>query len=120
MCKYCEDCKGYSPNGYREFTSNGVAKIIFDPEDVGFRLQVPDGRTYSITHCPWCGRELELQDDEAGSSAEDEIAKLERRIEHTDNMLRQLLDNVQAVAGSNNYDLRTQVIRNLESMKGKI
>lgn len=120
MCKYCEEIEFEARSGLIKFARNGGANIRFDPEDVGFLLEVASGLTYAVEYCPWCGRKLELPEDEPDFSAEDEIARLDGRINHTNKMLRQLLDNVQAVASSNNYDLRTQVIRNLENMKGKI
>lgn len=83
MCKYCEEVKTRTNTGTTFYVRYGGASIVFDAEDVGFLLQVPDGYTYSITHCPWCGRKLELPDEEEELSAEDEIARLEERINRT-------------------------------------
>lgn len=117
MCKYCEDCKGFRPNGYREFARNGGARIIFDPEDVGFLLQVMNGLTYGITYCPWCGRELELPDDEAEFSAEGEIKRLKGRINHTNTLVYELVDYLALLLECPNVDTRNKTLRALRNIR---
>lgn len=71
MCKHCEEYEGY--NGYRKYVRYGGARIVFDPEDVGFLFSAPGTYTIPISHCPWCGRKLEAPEPESEFSAEDGI-----------------------------------------------
>lgn len=136
MCKYCENMSDYLwdyGDGLHHYKI-GPAMGILEEEDM---FLIYDGKWYigvydpernpfatilddTISYCPWCGRKLEFSDDEVEFSAEDEIARLEGRINHTNKMLRYLVENMQAIGLSDNNDLRRQAIRNLENLKGKI
>lgn len=109
MCKYCEGVK------------NGGARIIFDPEDVGYILQADEGCTYAITYCPWCGRELPLPEEETKFSPEKKIAILEERINHTNKMLEQLIMNLQdLLICPGKIDTWNQVLRRMNEIRRKI
>lgn len=90
MCKYCGKARGWRPEGHYELAPYGGMQIIFDPEDVGWLLKVSNGMTYSIEYCPWCGRKLTPPAplvDTPEFSTEDEIERLDGRINYTNKQL---------------------------------
>lgn len=120
MCRYCEEVNTRCAGGAIFYVRNGGANILYDPEDVGFLLRVSDGFTYAITHCPWCGRKLELPEEEPEFSAEHEIARLEGRINHTNTLMYGLVDHLALLLECSNGNTRHRVLQALRDIRGEI
>lgn len=122
MCRYCEEVNTRCAGGAIFYVRNGGANILYDPEDVGFLLRVSDGFTYAITHCPWCGRKLELPEEEPEFSAEDEIARLEGRINHTNTLLCKLAEDLGRWVDRDRYniDMKAKVLEDVKDIRGKL
>lgn len=122
MCKNCEEVRTRTNGGAVFYVRNGGAAILYDPEDVGFLLQVTDGYTYSIDYCPWCGRELELPDDDTELSVEGEIARLDGRINHTNTLLCKLAEDLERWVDRDRYniDMKEKVLQDIKDIKRQL
>lgn len=129
MCKYCEAIKCKN-NRYIEYASKDQCNIVdfFNIDEFRIRYSYKDGEGYDcmvsvpITHCPWCGRKLGLLDNEPELSPEDEIARLEERINYTNILLKRLVETVWLWVDQSEYNPRAtpEVIGTLLDIEGKI
>lgn len=122
MCQYCEKTatKGERFTSYEPYFTGHY--LAYDLETREYQVWSLDDRFYSaISYCPWCGRKLELPEEEPEFSAEDEIARLEGRINHTNALLRRLVDST-AKLTTHIYDeaARGQIYVELKDIKGKV
>lgn len=122
MCKYCEEVTFDGRYGYKKFIQNGGVNIVYDPDDVGFLLQIANGCTYPIGYCPWCGCKLEVADNEPEFSPEDEIKRLEGRINHTNTLLCRLAGDLERWVDRDRYniDMKTEVLQDIKGIRGKL
>lgn len=92
MCKYCEEISYKTPNGICYGGPVGQGEIWWISDKQHFHWQGYED-VLVIQYCPWCGRKLELP-DEVEFSPEDEIKRLEGRINYTNKMVGHLVDDV--------------------------
>lgn len=124
MCKYCEEVER-TDESYVQYGIKGDHYIAYRKKAEQFALwSVDDNCTSVIQFCPWCGRELELPDDEAEFSADDEIKRLEGRINYTNKMVGHLVDDVGALLDLIPHSIissadRQGLIAGLKSLRGK-
>lgn len=124
MCKYCEEVER-TDELYVQYGMKGDHYIAYRKRIKQFELwSADDDCSSAIQYCPWCGRKLELPDDEPEFSAEDEIKRLEGRLNYTNKMLGHLADSVGAFLDLVPYRVisstnRQELMARLKPLKGK-
>lgn len=143
MCKYCEEvvrtrgtknitriyetCQEYGEESYLIRYSDGRWELsvyagveyVDEDDDEGIERY---GYLRNITYCPWCGRKLEVPEEEEDFSAEDEVARLEGRINYTNTKIGQLLDTIiflmemldRGQVNHNNIDIVKNKLKNIK------
>lgn len=122
MCKYCEE-KDNQDYYYISFIAKDDHYIAYDKQDKKFKLfDYYDEYCSTIQYCPWCGRKLEVLEEEEDFSAEDEITRLDGRINHTNTKIGQLLDTINFLmemldrgqVNHNNIDIVKNKLKNIK------